>query len=88
MKEGLLPYILQTLKEKLENIINNSVSKFDNLDETDKFSQKYNLIKLIKDEIQNLNSPYLKKIEFIIRNFPQRKLQVSLVKYIKQLKKK
>ena len=34
------------IKESLESIINNYVNKLDNLDETDKFLETYNLLTL------------------------------------------
>ena len=38
--------------------------KFDNLDEMDKFLERYNMPKLTQEEIHNLNSPIsFKKIE-------------------------
>ena len=46
----------------------------DNLEETDKFSEKYNLPKLNQEERENLNSPIASmEIETVIRNLPANK---------------
>ena len=46
----------------------------DNLEEMDKFLEKYNFPKLNQEEIENLNRPITStKIETIIRNLPTNK---------------
>ena len=46
----------------------------DNLEEMDKFLEKYNFPKLNQDEIENLNRPFTSmKIETVIRNLPEKK---------------
>ena len=46
----------------------------DNLEEMDKFLEKYNLPKMNKEEIENLNGPITStEIETIIRNLPTNK---------------
>ena len=46
----------------------------DNLEEMDKFLEKYNFPKLNQEEIENLNRPITSiKIETVIRNFPANK---------------
>ena len=46
----------------------------DNLEEMDKFLEKYNFRKLNQDEIENLDGPITsKEIETIIKNFPTNK---------------
>ena len=46
----------------------------DNLEEMDKFLQKYNLPKLNQEQIENLNRPNTsREIEIVIENLPTRK---------------
>ena len=46
----------------------------DNLEEMDKFLEKYNFPKWNKEEIENLNRPITsKEIETVIRNLPANK---------------
>ena len=46
----------------------------DNLEEMDKFLQKYNLPKLNQEQIENLNRPNTsREIETVIENLPTRK---------------
>ena len=46
----------------------------DNLEEMDKFSEKYNFPKLNQEEIENLNRPIKsREIETVIRNLPGNK---------------
>ena len=46
----------------------------DNLEEIDKFLEKYNFPKLNQEEIQNLNRPIIStEIETVIRNLPTNK---------------
>ena len=46
----------------------------DNLEEMDRFLEKYNLPKLNQEEIENLNRPITStEIETIIKNFPTKK---------------
>ena len=43
----------------------------DNLEEIDKFSEKYNFAKLNQEEIENLNRPITStEIEAVIKNLP------------------
>ena len=47
----------------------------DNLEEMDKFLEKYNLPKLNQEEIENLNRPFTSmEIETVIRNLPANKI--------------
>ena len=46
----------------------------DNVEEMDKFLEKYNFPKLIQEEIENLNRPITSmEIETVIRNLPANK---------------
>ena len=46
----------------------------DNLEEMEKFSEKYNFLKLNQEEIENLNRPITStEIETVIRNLPTNK---------------
>ena len=50
--------------------------KMDNLEEMDKFLEKYNFPKLNQEEIENLNRPITSteiETETVIRNFPANK---------------
>ena len=49
-------------------------NKMDNLEEMDKFLEKYNFPKLNQKEIEDLNRPITsKEIETVIRNLPTNK---------------
>jgi len=51
-------------------------NKMDNLEEMDKFLEKYNFPKLNQEEIENLNRPITSmEIETVIRNLPAKKAQ-------------
>ena len=48
-------------------------NKLDNLEEMDKFLETYNLPRLNHEEIQNLNTPIMSKIESVVKNLPKKK---------------
>lgn len=49
----------------------------------EKFLEKYNLPKWTQNELENLNVPItIKEIKFIIKNLPQRKLQVQMASLV------
>ena len=49
-------------------------NKMDNLEEMDRFLEKYNLPRLSQDEIKNMNRPITStKIETVIKNLPANK---------------
>ena len=50
------------------------MSKLNNLEVMEKFSESYNLLRLNQEEIENLNRPITsKEIESVIKNFPTKK---------------
>ena len=50
----------------------------DNLEEMDKFLEKYNFPNVNQEEIENLNKPITStEIETVIRNLPAKKAQVQ-----------
>ena len=50
----------------------------DNMEEMDKFLEKYNFPKLDQEEIENLNRPITSmEIETVIRNLPKKKKKKS-----------
>ena len=61
----------------------------DNLEERDKFLEKYNLSKLNQEEIENLNRPITRtEIETVIKNLPKAQDQMaSQVNSTKNLEK-
>ena len=49
-------------------------NKTDNLEEMDKFLEKYNLLRLNQEEIENINRPITStEIETVIKNLPRNK---------------
>ena len=66
-------------------------NKTDNLEEMDKFLEKYNFPKLDQKEIENLNRPITStEIETVIRHLPAKKAQVltaSQLNFTKNLEK-
>ena len=63
----------------------------DKLEEMDKFLERYNLPRLNKEEIENMNRPITSnEIETVIKNLPQTKVQdqmASRADSIKHFKK-
>ena len=54
--------------------MDNYANKMDNLEEMDKFLEKYNFLKLNQEEIEDLNKPITsKEIQTVIRNLPANK---------------
>ena len=59
----------------------------DNLEEMDKFLEKYNLPKLNQEEIENLNRPITSmEIEDVIKNFQQTKAQDQMASQVNSTK--
>ena len=63
----------------------------DNHEEMDKFLEKYNFLRLDKEELENINRPITSnEIETVIKNIPTNKVQdqtASQVNSIKHLEK-
>ena len=66
-------------------------NKVDNHEEMDKFLEKYNFLRLDKEELENINRPITSnEIETVIKNIPTNKVQdqtASQVNSIKHLEK-
>ena len=59
-------------------------NKMDNLEEMDKFLEKYNFLKLNQEEIENINRPIRStEIETVIKNFQQTKAQDQMASQLK-----
>ena len=59
----------------------------DNVEEMDKFLEKYNSPKLNQEEIENLNRPITStEIETVIRNLPANKAQVQTASQLNSTK--
>ena len=59
----------------------------DNLEEMDKFLEKYNFQKLSQEEIENFNKPITStEIETLIKIFQQTKVQGKMVSQVKSTK--
>ena len=62
-------------------------NKMDNLEEMDKYLEKYNFPKLNQEEIENLNRPITSpEIETVIRNLQQIKIQVQMASQLNSTK--
>ena len=59
----------------------------DNLEEMDKFLEKYNLPKLNQEEIENLNRPITStEIKTVIKNLPKTKAQDQMASQVNSTK--
>ena len=62
-------------------------NKMDNVEEMDKFLEKYNFPKLNQEEMENLNRPITSmEIETVIRNFQQTKAQDQMASQLNSTK--
>ena len=62
-------------------------NKMDNVEEMDKFLEKYNFPKVNQEEIENLNRPITStEIETVIRNLPETKAQVQTASQLNSIK--
>ena len=59
----------------------------DNLEEMDKFLERYNLPKLNQEEIENMNRPITSnEIETVIKNLPTNKVQDQMASQVNSIK--
>ena len=63
-------------------------NKMENLEEMDKFLEKYNLPKLNQDEIEKMNGPItrIKKLKLELKNFQQTKVQDQMASQANSIK--
>ena len=62
-------------------------NKMDNLEEMDKFSERYNLPRLNQEEMQNMKRPITSnEIELVIKNFQQTKVQDQIASQVNSIK--
>ena len=62
-------------------------NKMENLEEMDKFLEKYNLPRLNQDEIEKMNGPITRtEIETVIKNFQQTKVQDQMASQANSIK--
>ena len=62
-------------------------NKMDNLEEMDKFLEKYNLPRLNQEEIENMNRPITStEIETVIKNVPTKKPQDQMAPQVNSIK--
>ena len=62
-------------------------NKTDNLEEMDKFLEKYNFQKLNQEETENLNRPLTStEIEAVIKNLPRKKAQDQMASEVNSTK--
>ena len=62
-------------------------NKMENLEEMDKFLEKYNLPRLNQDEIEKMNGPITRtEIETVIKNFQQTKVQDQMTSQVNSIK--
>ena len=84
-----IPWIIEG---KSGDSLDNSVHKFDNLDEIDQFLERLQLPKFTKEEIDPLNKPTsIKEMESLINNLPKKKTSGPdgfLVNFTKHLRNK
>ena len=62
-------------------------NKMDNLEEMDKFLEKYNLPRLNQEELENINRPITSnEIETVIKIFQQTKVQDQMASQVNSIK--
>ena len=62
-------------------------NKMENLEEMDKFLERYNLPRLNQDEIEKMNGPITRnEIETVMKNFQQTKVQDQMASQVNSIK--
>ena len=62
-------------------------NKMDNLEEMDKFLERYNLPRLNQEETENMNRPITSnEIETVIKNLPTNKVQDQMASHVNSIK--
>ena len=62
-------------------------NKIDNLEEMDKFLERYNLPRLNQEEIENMNRPITSnEIETVMKNLPKTKVQDQMASQVNSIK--
>ena len=71
MKKERLQQTIQKYKGSQETTMSNCANKMDNLEEMDKFLERYNLLRLNLEEIENMHRPITSnKIQAVTKNLP------------------
>ena len=62
-------------------------NKMDNLEEMDKYLERYKLPRLNQEEIENMNRPITSnEIETVIKNLPRNKIQDHMASQVNSIK--
>ena len=78
---------MQKCKESWDYYEQLYVNEMDNLEEVDKFLEKYNLQRLNQEEIENMNRPIIStEIKSIIKIFQQTKAQAQMASQVNSIK--
>ena len=87
MKKERLQLTLQKYKRSWDLYKQLYANKKDNLEETDKFLEKYNLPRLNQEELENVNRPITgNEIETVIKIFQQTKVQDQMASQVNSIK--
>ena len=58
----------------------------DNLEEMDKFLERYNLPRLNQEEVENMNRPQVMKLKLWLKIFQQTKVQDQMASQVNSIK--